>query len=259
MTEISMIDADDRQQGGIQVIARMSRIMRVLSAHGQPNGMSLAAIAAEVDLPRSTVQRIITALVAENIVEPAGPTGFRIGPALGQMLYQTHSDIVPVLKPYAEQLSLKLQETVCLARLQMHKLHVVDAVVGEQVLRIVPQLGVTPPLQITAAGKTLLARMDDAAVLEWVKQSGSPEAIPAAQLLQDIAEIRAQGFALDMDQVFPGVSGLAVSIGTYRGAYSIAILAPTVRMQMQLATFKQELFALRDAIEKLLGTPNLSD
>lgn len=257
MTDLQTLDADDRQQGGIQVIARMSRIMRVLSAHGQSSGMSLAAIAAEADLPRSTVQRIINALVAEHIVEPAGPTGFRIGPALGQMLYQTHSDIVPVLKPYAEQLSLKIQETVCLARLQMHKLHVVDAIVGEQVLRIVPQIGVTPPLHITAAGKTLLARMDDASVLEWMQQSGTPELASRAQLLQEIAEVRAHGFALDVDQVLPGVAGLAVAIGTYRGAYSIVILAPTVRMQAQLETFKQELFVLRDAMEKLLGTPSL--
>lgn len=34
MTESPAIDPDDRQQCGIQVIARMSRIMRVLSAHG---------------------------------------------------------------------------------------------------------------------------------------------------------------------------------------------------------------------------------
>ncbi|HEY9208140.1 MAG TPA: helix-turn-helix domain-containing protein, partial [Acidovorax sp.] len=63
-------DTDDRHHGGIQVIARAGRIMRTLSSHSQSSGMSLAAIATEVDLPRSTVQRIINALVAENIVEP---------------------------------------------------------------------------------------------------------------------------------------------------------------------------------------------
>ncbi|MEW5680083.1 IclR family transcriptional regulator [Comamonas kerstersii] len=257
MTESPAIDPDDRQQCGIQVIARMSRIMRVLSAHGQPCGMSLAAIAAEVELPRSTVQRIINALVVENIVEPAGSTGFRIGPALGQMLYQTHSDIVPVLKPYAEQLSLKLQETVCLVRLQQHQLHVVDAIVGEQVLRVVPQLGMAPPPQATAPGKTLLARMDDVAVQEWVRQSGAPNAVPLKQLLREMAQIRSQGFALDYDQVLPGVAGLAVSIGTYRGAYSMAVLAPTVRMREKLDSFQRELFTLRDAMEKLLGKPSL--
>src|SRR3546814_17608291 len=73
-----------RSHGGIQVIARTSRIMRALCAH--PQGLSLGGIAAEVGLPLSTVQRIVTALVAENLLEPAGAAGgFRLGPALGQL------------------------------------------------------------------------------------------------------------------------------------------------------------------------------
>ena len=255
MTDLPVCDNDDRQQGGIQVIARMSSIMRALSSNCQNGGMSLAAIANEVGLPRSTVQRIITALVAENIVEPAGATGFRIGPALGQMIYQTHSDIVPVLKPYAEQLSIKLQETVCLARMQMQKLHMVDAIVGEQVLRVVPQLGITPPLQITSAGKALLARLDDACVMDWARQA----CVATQGLLQEIAKVRAQGYAVDFDEVITGVSGIAVSIGTYRGAYAVVILAPSVRMQAQWQHFRDELFALRAAMEKLLGTPAAAD
>lgn len=251
MTELPLCDNDDRQPGGIQVIARMSSIMRALSSNCQNGGMSLAAIANEVNLPRSTVQRIINALVAENIVEPAGATGFRIGPALGQMMYQTHSDIVPVLKPYAEQLSIKLQETVCLARMQMQKLHMVDAIVGEQVLRVVPQLGITPPLQITSAGKALLARMDDASVIAWAQQA----AVATDGLLQEIAKVREQGYAVDMGDAIQGVSGISVSIGTYRGAYAVVILAPSVRMQQQWEYFRDELFSLRAAMEKLLGTP----
>src|SRR3546814_8964560 len=82
-------DTNDRQHGGIQVIARTSRIMRALSAH--PQGLSLGGIAAEVGLPRSTVQRIVTALVAENLLEPAGAAGgFRLGPALGQQIGRAH-------------------------------------------------------------------------------------------------------------------------------------------------------------------------
>lgn len=254
MTDSHHLDPDDRQQGGIQVIARMSRIMRALSAHGQSQGMSLAAIAAEVDLPRSTVQRIINALVAENIVEPAGATGFRMGPALGQMLYQTHADVVPVLRPYVEELSIKLQETVCLARLQMQKLNIVDAVVGEQALRVVPQIGITPPLVITAAGKVLLARMDDASVQQWLQQEPLPAHITQAALLQEIAQVRAQGFAQDMDDVVYGVSAIAVAIDTYRGAYALMVLVPTARMHRDAQHYQSELFAVRDAVEKLVGT-----
>lgn len=248
-------DTDERQHSGIQVIARMSRIMRALSTHSQLSGMSLAAIAAEVELPRSTVQRIINALVAENIVEPAGPTGFRMGPALGQMLYTTHSDVVPVLTPHVQQLSMKLQETVSLARLQLQKLHVVDAVVGEQVLRVVPQLGIMPPLEITTAGKVLLARLDEASLQAWIQQELGDRPQQAAALRQTLDTVRQQGYALDDGQIIPGVSAIAVAINTYRGAYAMMVLAPSVRMQAQLELFKQELFSLRTNLEKLLNSP----
>ena len=48
------------EKSGIQLIARSAAILRTLRDH--PNGVSLGQIAANVDLPRSTVQRIIGAL-----------------------------------------------------------------------------------------------------------------------------------------------------------------------------------------------------
>ena len=251
MTEHHAEDADERQHGGIQVIARGSKIMRTLSAHGQSGGMSLGAIASAVDLPRSTVQRIINALVAEHLVEPAGPSGFRMGPALGQMLYQSNADVSSVIKPYAEQLSITLQETVCLAHLQQHQLRIVEAFVGEQPLRVVPQIGIVPPLHLTAAGKALMARMDDASLqAQYAHDNAGP--IPAA-LLAELADVRASGCAQDMDDVVLGVSALAVAIGTYRGPYALMMLVPTARMQTQVAHFRQALLGLRDVIEQMLN------
>ncbi|THF63672.1 IclR family transcriptional regulator [Pseudothauera nasutitermitis] len=249
-------DADDRQQGGIQVIARTSRIMRALSA--RPHGLSLAEIAAEVGLPRSTVQRIITALVAENLVEPAGAAGgFRLGPALGQLLYQTEADIVPVARPHLEQLSLALQETVCLSRLSGRQVQIVEVSVGEQILRIVPQVGLTAPMQLAADGKALLARMDPQKIVEWLgddppRHSGRGKRLP--ELLAELEEIRRSGFAYDYEELAEGVCAVAVSIGTYRGAYAVSVLAPTARMRAGVDTFRQELAATRALLERLLGT-----
>ena len=78
-------DENIGKAGGIQVIARAASIMRALGSH--PHGLSLAAIAQLVGLPRSTVQRIINALEEEFLVEALGPAGgFRLGPALGQLI-----------------------------------------------------------------------------------------------------------------------------------------------------------------------------
>ena len=238
MTEHHVEDADERQQGGIQVIARGSKIMRTLSAHGQPGGMSLAAIASAVDLPRSTVQRIINALVAENLVEPAGPSGFRLGPALGQMLYQSNADVTSVIKPYAERLSLSLQETVCLVNLHQHKLQIVASFIGEQPLRVVPQVGIEPPLHVTAPGKVLLARMDDASALALFEKEPEHAGVTPQQFMAELAQIRQQGFAQDMDDVMIGISAVAVAINTYRGTYALMLAVPTARMQTQQIQYR---------------------
>lgn len=246
----------DRAHGGIQVIARTSRIMRALSAH--PHGLSLAEIAAEVDLPRSTVQRIINALAAENLAEPAGAAGgFRLGPALGQMLYQTEADIVPVARPHLEQLSLSLQETVCLSRLNGRQTQIVEIAVGEQVLRIVPQVGWTAPLHITADGKALLARMSAEKAAEWLGDDLPPRTSRSkglAGVLAELEAIRRSGFAYDYEEHTEGVCAVSVSIGTYRGAYAVTVLAPTARMRANADTFKRALADTRTLLERLLGT-----
>jgi len=70
----------ESKSGGVQVIAKAAAVMRALGDN--PKGLSLAAIAHIVELPRSTVQRIITALETERLVESLGVRGgFRLGRA----------------------------------------------------------------------------------------------------------------------------------------------------------------------------------
>ena len=54
------IGEEDKSAGmGVQVIARAASVLRALE--GKPEGLSLAQIAREVGLARSTVQRIVAA------------------------------------------------------------------------------------------------------------------------------------------------------------------------------------------------------
>src|SRR5690606_37561061 len=129
------------KQAGIQVIARAAAIMRVLG--NNPQGLSLAAIAQLVELPRSMVQRIINALVDEFMVESSGPSGgFRLGPALGHLINQTQCDIISLTKSRLAELAGQLQESVCLCRRVGDKVHVIDRIVAERELRVVFPIGV---------------------------------------------------------------------------------------------------------------------
>ena len=65
--DVETIGDEDKSAGmGVQVIARAASVLRALE--GKPDGLSLAQIAREVGLARSTVQRIVAALAAEDFV-----------------------------------------------------------------------------------------------------------------------------------------------------------------------------------------------
>ncbi len=253
--EVENEGAERRGDGGIQVIARTGSIMRALSAH--PLGLSLGGIASEVKLPRSTVQRIIYALEKENMVERGDSSdSFRIGPALSQMLYQTQADVVSVLRPHLERLSLQHRETVCLSRLNGWQIEVLEQFVGDQPLRIVIPMGMPVPFIICADVKALLARMSDEQIEEWIEEAPQPKATKGKlrrRLKDDIAHIRHSGIACDIDDPFEGCAGIACAISTFRGAYAITLLVPSSRMPQKQDALIAALKETRDTVERLVG------
>ena len=245
----------NRRNDGIQVIARTGSIMRALSAH--PQGLSLGGIAAEVGLPRSTVQRIVYALEKENMVERGESSGsFRIGPALGQMLYQTQADVVSVLRPHLERLSQQHRETVCLSRLNGWQIEILEQFVGEQVLRIVIPMGMPVPFIISAEVKALLARMSDEQIEAWIDNVPQTNAVKnkfRRQLREDVVQVRHSGIASDFNDTLDGGAALACAVGTFRGTYAISLLVPASRMPQKQEALSVALKKTRDAMERLVG------
>ena len=98
-----------------------------------------------------------------------------------------------------------------------------------------------------------MARMDSASLQSlYAQENNAP--MPSA-LLDELEQVRTNGYAQDMDDVVLGVSALAVSINTYRGPYALMLLVPTARMRGQQMHFRQALFGLRDVIEPMLNQP----
>ncbi|MDP1282439.1 IclR family transcriptional regulator, partial [Klebsiella pneumoniae] len=87
-------------------------------------------IAQEVALPRSTVQRIVAALDSAQLVRSSGAGGLRLGPALLKLISSVHSDVVDLVRPFLEQLSANINETVTLARASGTQLAIIHYVVA---------------------------------------------------------------------------------------------------------------------------------
>jgi DNA-binding IclR family transcriptional regulator len=249
---------NDKDAGGlptIQVISRAAEIMRALSE--TPQGMSLSAIAAVVGLPKSTVQRIVAALQEEQLVEFLGPSaGFRLGPALGQLIHKTQSDIISSIRPILAELSEAVRETVSLGTLAADKVYIVDCIAYERELRVVVPIGIQVPAYLTAIGRSLLQAVPKErlpALLPDMIGMSEEKKVSRDEFIAGLQRSRPGGVNVDHEEYLDGVRTYAILIRTYFGNYAVSILAPTKRAIAQADTLRSSLMECRDSIEAKVG------
>jgi DNA-binding IclR family transcriptional regulator len=257
MVERLKTKAKLRDRNGVQVIARAAKILRTLEGS---SGMSLGQLAARVGLPKSTVQRIIAALDAENFVVSASPGGrLRLGPALVRIAHSIRFPIAETVRPYLRELSEKTGETVDLAMLDGDKAVFVDQIPGTHRLRAVSAIGVSFPLHCTANGKAMLAAMDAEALNRVRKRlrltAFTENSIQSwAKLEQELSGIRKAGIAYDREEHSIGISAIGTAIIGFEGEIAaITIPTPTVRFEKKEPELAKKLQLCRSAVNKILG------
>ena len=251
----SILSDDANDRGGIQVIARAAAILRALE--GQPNGLTLGELATRVSLARSTVQRIVKALLDERLLMTAGPmAGVTLGPMLVRLAAGVTIDVVHIVRPYIELLSRQLDETVDLSMIDDDSALFIDQVVGSQRLAAVSRIGERFPLHGAANGKALLAaaRAQQPTLAENHLRRADPTATAAAHglLARELDDIQHSLIAFDKDEHTVGVSAVGTWFRDAAGTpYALSIPVPSVRfdggrrlIEPLLATRRQIVTAL---------------
>lgn len=216
---------------GIQVISRAAGILRALA--DEADGQSLGQIAKRVELPRSTVQRIVNALASEGLVTAGrGAGAIRLGPEIQVLADAGRVDMAESLKPVMKGISEETGETVDLAVLDGIHMVFIDQVVGSQRLRTVSNIGERFPLVSTANGKAALATLTEAQaarlVADEVERTESRRTV--AELLDEIAGIRDGAIASDLDEHTDGISALGFALKDRSGeVYAISVPVPSSR------------------------------
>jgi DNA-binding IclR family transcriptional regulator len=238
---------------GIQVIARAADILRVLKTDKE--GMSLGQIANRVNLPRSTVQRIVNALITERlVVASASEGGLRLGPEIQSLAMAAKFDVAKSIRPIITELSIVTEETVDLAVLREQRLVFIDQVEGNHRLRTVSAVGEIFPLTDTANGKAVLALMEEAQASVLITEELAARTCLASSVtdvLNDIALVRERGYSLDCDEHTMGISAVGVAFADQAGLlYAISIPVPSQRFaDKQQQLIDALLSAVRQAVD----------
>lgn len=215
---------DKEPRGGIQAIARAGTVLRALEA--APEGLTLAALAAEVQLPKSTVHRLVAALAAEELVATAPGGAIRLGGGLARLGAATRQGLRHELRPVLAALREEVDETVDLAVLDGPSVRFVDQLPAEHRLRAVSAVGVAFPLHSTANGKALLAALPPDAAAALLP----PALRDRSGLAAELDEVRRTGVAFDRDEHTEGISAVGAAVLDATGPVAaISIPVPTAR------------------------------
>ena len=241
-------------RGGIQVIERATRILRALKH--DPSGMSLGKIAEAVSLPRSTVQRIVGALAAENLVAAGARGGrIRLGPEIAALAEHTRLNVVESCRLILTELSQSTGETADLALLRGDAMIFLDQVPGVHRLRAVSSVGDAFPLTTTANGQACLAELpkDEAhakALEEW-RRRGIKRSIDEFEAR--LEKIRKTGMAYDLDEHTNGISAVGIAFRDWSGhLYSISVPIPSSRFPAVRTVVETRLARTKEHAERLM-------
>ncbi|HEX6715029.1 MAG TPA: IclR family transcriptional regulator [Thermoleophilaceae bacterium] len=248
-------------RNGIQVISRAAQILRALD--GESDGLSLSQLAERVDLPRSTVHRLATALATEGLVAAASPNGrVRLGPELTRLAIGARREIRQELRPFMEQLFERLNETVDCAILDGDHLRFVDQIAAPHRLRAVSAVGAVFPLHCTANGKAILAALPPEAVREVLparlERFTENTITKLADLARELDTIRETGVAFDREEHTHGIcaGGIAMS-DAFGQLAALSVPMPAQRFRGREGEIARELAAVRDAAITALGTADV--
>jgi DNA-binding IclR family transcriptional regulator len=202
--------------GGVNSVARAIEILKALSAAADGE-LTLAEIAARTGLPTSTVHRIVQTLREEQFVGSVGGAGgLRLGPELARLAAISRSRLVPMVRPFLEQLSHTLDEGASLAVLDGEEVRFLDQAIASHGLRAVSLVGSTFPAHCTANGKALLAALPEpvlGATLPRRLQKLTPHTITSRPaLLEELATVRERGVAFDREEHAVGISAAGVTV-----------------------------------------------
>jgi IclR family pca regulon transcriptional regulator len=221
---------------GPDFVEALARGIDVIEALGRPRAtMTLAEVAAAADLARPTARRLLLTLeelgyvTARNGAYSLTPRVLRLG-----MAYVGSQGLWDIARPHLERLVARTGESSSMAQLDGSDIVYVARVSVPKIIALRVEIGTRFPVAQTSQGKVLLAALPPeqvADVLAVPSQSGLPPYIGSSteQLLDELAQVRARGWALADEELAPGVRSVAVPVrdghGSVRAAMNVTVHA----------------------------------
>lgn len=228
------------------MISSVSRALAILQfLASREDGVLASEIAAATGTEKSAVSRILATLEEEKYVVRSEANQYFVGLKLVSMgiLQLEIASLLRLCLPSLRTIANYSGELVQLAVAESDGLHYVAKADGKERVRVQPRLGSRAVLHATAVGKVWLASLPEELALRLAVTAGlepltKNTITTVTQLRDELAQVRRAGFALNHQETFAGVNGIAVPIRGQDESIvvgALLIVAPAFRMDDERA------------------------
>ena len=193
------------QTNNVQSLDRALAILEILS---ESEILTLSEITARTGLTKSTVHRLLSALMQNGYIEKINTGEYRITLKLFKLGNQRIQkiDFINIAKNFAGQLSSETNETVHLVIPDNNEILYIDKFDSENILfKTASKIGKTAPIYSTAVGKALVASYSNQDIVNmWnnfdLKKFTDNTITDLDEFIKEIEKVRKNGYAFDNEE-----------------------------------------------------------
>lgn len=183
---------------------------------------TFSAVAGQVDLPRSTVSRLLTTLEALRAIERT-PDGYHIGTRVSDLVPALHgwTSLRTLVHPHLQSLAERLGEATGLAVPDGDGVRYVSHVESPNPVQVRDYTNLVTPAHIGSPGLAMMSRWDpervDAYLARPLDQHTATTVVDPDAIRARLVTIRRDGYAVVRDEFADGISSVAACLLDHDG------------------------------------------
>lgn len=229
----SEVSGRDKSPTGSQTLLRGLDLLDAVTA----SPATLSELSRRLNLNRSTVHRLASALVERQYLRLIPGDGYMLGHKLLELGYAARQqiDLPRIARPYLERLSAETEDTVHLGVLDANTALYLDKLSGRRRVEIGSRVGERHPLCSTGLGKSLLLDTDlDALKQQYEKElgPGSAKGDQFNRWNEGMQRYARGGFSFDLEENEDRIRCVGAPVRDETGAIVAAISVSSVAQYM---------------------------
>lgn len=222
--------------------------------------LTFSEIVERIELPKSTVSRILSTLENEGfLVRDQDTARYKLGHAiylLGLIAKQS-LDIRNISIPFMENMTKLTDETSNLYLLENFDRVCIAQIESPKPIKQLVKVGERFPIWAGATGRSILAQLDESVwhdMEKELKQFTDKTVVDPKQFIEDLQEIKRKGFSLSLGEKFQEVGCVAAPIFNEGGVIGcISISGPVYRFPEDITNYAKLVTDASNNISYRLG------